>query len=76
MKFLKKIAEAAKSIFQKTGAVLVSFFAVTGVAHAELPTAVTTAISGAETDITTAGGLILAVVVGIAVIGWIRRVIR
>lgn len=52
------------------------FFGMTGVAHAELPTAVTTAISGAETDITTAGGLILAVVVGIAVIGWIRRVIR
>jgi len=52
------------------------FFGLTGVAHAALPEAVTTAISGAETDITTAGGLILAVVVGIAVIGWIRRVIR
>lgn len=43
-------------------------------AHAELPTAVTTAISGAETDIATAGGLILAVIIGIKVFKWIQRV--
>lgn len=55
---------------------LLGLFGLVSAAHAELPAAVTTAISGAETDITTAGGLILAVVVGIAVIGWIRRVIR
>lgn len=65
MNFLKQLA-----------ALFVSFFGLVGLAHAELPTAVTTAISGAETDVTTAGGLILAVIVGIAVIAWIRKVIH
>lgn len=32
--------------------------------------------TAAKTDIGTAGGLIVGVVVAIAVIGWIRRVIR
>lgn len=32
--------------------------------------------TSAKTDIATAGGLIIGVVVSIAVIGWIRRVVR
>lgn len=32
--------------------------------------------TAAKTDIATAGGLIIGVVVAIAVIGWVRRVIR
>lgn len=32
--------------------------------------------TAAKTDIATAGGLIIGVVVSIAVIGWIRRVVR
>lgn len=43
-------------------------------AHADLPASVTTAISGAQTDIATAGGLILAVIIGIKVFKWIQRV--
>ena len=43
-------------------------------AHAALPQAVTDAISAAETDIATAGGLILAVIIGIKVFKWIQRV--
>jgi len=43
-------------------------------AFAALPEAVTTAISGAEADIATAGGLILAVIIGIKVFKWIQRV--
>lgn len=43
-------------------------------AMAALPETVTTAISGAETDIATAGGLILAVIIGIKVFKWIQRV--
>ncbi|MEB2331748.1 MAG: major capsid protein [Nitrosomonas sp.] len=63
MKFIKQL-----------GALLVSFFAVTGVAHAALPEAVTDAITTANTDIATAGGLILAVIIGIKVFKWIQRV--
>lgn len=43
-------------------------------ARAALPQAVTDAISGAEADIATAGGLILAVIIGIKVFKWIQRV--
>lgn len=56
-------------------ALLVTFFAMVSSAHADLPETVTTAITGANTDIATAGGLILAVIVGIKVFKWIQRVL-
>lgn len=41
-------------------------------AHAELPAAVTTSISTAGTDGAMLGGLILAVLIGIAAFKWLR----
>lgn len=45
-------------------------------AHAALPAGVETAITGAGTDVTSVGGSILLVMVGIAVIAWIRKVMH
>ncbi|MFI8979178.1 major capsid protein [Ectopseudomonas khazarica] len=42
-------------------------------AHAELPTGVTDAITGAQTDGTTLAGLVLAVIIAIAAFKYIRR---
>ncbi len=64
------------NFFKQLAALFVSFFGLVGLAHAELPPAVITAITGAETDVTAAGGYILAVIVGIAVIAWVRKVIH
>lgn len=44
--------------------------------QAAVDPAVSTAISGAVTDVSATGALILGVVVAIAVIGWIRHVLR
>ncbi len=57
-------------------ALFVTFFGLVGLAHAELPAAVTTAIANAQTDVSSAGALILAIVTVIAGIFWVRRVIR
>lgn len=43
------------------------------VAMAAVPEAVTTAISGAATDVATVGAAVLAVIIGIYVFKWIRR---
>ena len=53
--------------------VLAGSSVVAASAHA-LPADVTTAITGAGTDVATAGGLVLAVIVGIKVFKWIQRV--
>jgi len=45
-------------------------------AHAELPATIGTAVTAATTDVTTAGGLILGVVVAIAAVAWVRRVVK
>ena len=54
--------------------VLAGSSVVAASAHAALPADVTTAITGAGTDVATAGGLVLAVIVGIKVFKWIQRV--
>lgn len=64
------------NFFKKLAALFVSFFGLVGLAHAELPAAVSTAIANAQTDVTSAGALILSIVTVIAGIFWIRRVIR
>lgn len=48
--------------------------AAAGASHAAIDIATETA--AAKTDIASAGGLIIGVVVAIAVISWIRRVIK
>lgn len=35
-----------------------------------------TAATGAKSDIATAGGIVIGVVVAVAVVGWVRRVIK
>ena len=62
---LKKAASAAVGV----AAMAASSFASAAVDISAETTA-------AKTDIATAGGLIIGVVVSIAVIGWIRRVVR
>jgi len=64
------------NFFKKLSALFATFFGLVGLAHAELPTAVTTAIADAQTDVSSAGALILAIVTVIAGIFWVRRVIR
>lgn len=46
---------------------------LTGAAHAEIPAAVTTAITGAGTDAAVIGAAVLVVLVGIAGFKWLRR---
>lgn len=45
-------------------------------AQAALPAGIETAITGAGTDVNSVGGSILLVMVGIAVIAWIRKVMH
>ncbi len=45
-------------------------------AHAELPASIGTAVTEATTDVASAGGLILGVVVAIAAVAWVRRVVK
>jgi hypothetical protein len=54
-------------------------FAVASMAAAGLASAaidISADTTAAKTDIATAGGLIIGVVVGIAAVSWVRRVIR
>lgn len=53
-------------------ALAVVSLSVAASAHAELPAAVTTSISTAGTDGAMLGGLILAVLIGIAAFKWLR----
>ncbi|MFS2017465.1 major capsid protein [Massilia sp. CT11-108] len=62
---LKKAAAAALGV----AAMAVSSFASAAVD-------ISADTTSAKTDIATAGGLIIGVVVSIAVVGWIRRVVR
>jgi hypothetical protein len=50
-----------------------SSFALVDSANAALDPSITTAISNAGTDGATLGGLILAVIIGIAAFKWLRR---
>ncbi|UUZ47101.1 major capsid protein [Massilia sp. B-10] len=56
------------------GAFAVGSMAVAGLASAAIDISADT--TAAKTDIGTAGGLIIGVVVAVAAISWIRRVIR
>ena len=47
-----------------------------GAVHAAVPAGVTSAITDAQADVTSVGGLILIVVVSIAAIMWIRSVLH
>lgn len=55
-------------------ALAVAAFAVASSASAAID--ITTEVTAAKTDIATAGAAIIGVVVAIAVIAWIRRVIK
>lgn len=54
--------------------VALGLFAAAGAANAAID--ITAETTAAKADIATAGGLIVGVVVAIAVIAWIRRVIK
>jgi hypothetical protein len=59
---------------QKLAAYVGSGLAVSaGSAFAEVPAAVTTAITGAGTDVATIGGAVLVVIITIATFMWLRR---
>lgn len=65
-------------MFQATKRKIVAAAAVasvvtTGSAFAELPPAVSTAITGAGADAAIVGGLVLVVLVGIMAFKWIRK---
>ena len=74
--FLMACSIIAKVWNTTTAKVAAFFFASTSAAFAAVPAGVTTAISDAQTDVTSVGGLILIVVVSIAAIMWIRSVLH
>lgn len=63
-----KLKSAAKKI--------VVAAAVMGASASAFAVDISAETTAAKTDIATAGGLIIGVVVAIAVIGWIRRVVK
>lgn len=67
-KFFKKVATRA-------GVVAVSLVAAASSAYAQ-SVDISAAVTAAKTDIGTAGGLIIGVVVAVAAFSWIRRVIK
>jgi hypothetical protein len=62
--------------FSKISRGLVAAALVAGAGAAQAAIDISTETTAAKTDINTAGALIIGVVVAIAVIGWLRRVIR
>lgn len=71
-------AKAVQFVADESGKLVAAVLGltVTGSAMAALPAGVSDAITAAQADVTSAGGLILVVVVSIAAIMWIRHVLR
>ena len=74
--FLMACSIIARAWNTTTAKVAAFFFASTSAAFAAVPAGVTTAISDAQADVTSVGGLILVVIVSIAAIMWIRSVLH
>lgn len=62
-----------KKLFTKAVAAIGSALGFFSVAHAEVPTNVSTAITTAGTDAATMGGLVLVAIIGIYAIKFLRR---
>lgn len=70
---MNKILKAARRANAKIALVSLSMLAA-GAARADVD--ISAAVTSATTDIKTAGGLIIGVVVAVAAFSWIRRVIK
>lgn len=66
-----KLVNVKKAV---SGAVAVGAMAASSMASAAID--ISTEVTAAKTDIATAGGLIVGVVVAIAAFSWIRRVVK
>ena len=73
--FLMACSIIARAWNTTTAKVAAFFFASTSAAFAAVPAGVTSAITDAQADVTSVGGLILIVIVSIAAIMWIRHVL-
>lgn len=72
---MNKILKAAQTRGVRFGAVAMSLgLGALNSAHAAID--ITAATADAKSDITTAGALIVGVVVAVAAISWVRRVIK
>lgn len=72
---MNKILKAAQSRAGRAFAVAASL-AFAGIQSASAAVDIAASTTEAKTDIATAGGLIIGVVVAVAAISWIRRVIK
>jgi hypothetical protein len=72
MKNFKRVGKKAVLVLSATGASLVAASSQA----AGLTDSISAATTSATADVTTAGGLIIGVVVAVAAVSWIRRVIR
>lgn len=70
----KELANKAKNAVVAVGSA--AMVIGTSLAHAALDAGVSTDVAAAKTDVSTAGGLIIGVILAIAVIAWIRKVMH
>lgn len=72
---MRKFLKVAQSRVARSAAV-VGGLALAGIQSANAAIDISAETASAKTDISTAGGLIIGVVVACAVFGWVRRVIK